>query len=79
MGSIYYSQSDRSLFLELLGVKEEDKKFFLEIYLPELMVYTDSTPLTPLEKAELLENTIGTAMKLLFAFVWQEAVIDLSG
>ena len=48
-------------------------------YLPELEAITDLHPLTTLEKAELLENTIGTVMKLLFAFVWQEAVIDLSG
>ena len=66
-------------FMDLLGVPVEEQHFFLEIYLPELMVHTDTFPLTVLEKAELLENTIGTVMKLLFAFVWQEAVIDLSG
>ena len=40
---------------------------------------TDNYRLTVLEKAELLENTVGTVMKLLFAFVWQEDVIDFSG
>ena len=48
-------------------------------FLPELEAITDLHPLTTLEKAELLENTLGTVMKLLFAFVWQEAVIDLNG
>ena len=48
-------------------------------FLPELVAITDLHPLTTLEKAELLENTLGTVMKLLFAFLWQEAVIDLNG
>ena len=62
-----------------MGVPEEEKEFFLLTYLPELEAITDLHPLTTLEKAELLENTLGTVMKLLFAFVWQEAVIDLNG
>ena len=57
----------------------EDQEFLLSVYLPVLMDVTDNYPLTVLEKAELLENTVGTVMKLLFAFVWQEDVIDLSG
>ena len=64
---------------DLLGVKEEEKEFFLLTFLPELVAITDLHPLTTLEKAELLENTLGTVMKLLFAFVWQEAVIDFNG
>ena len=64
---------------DLLGVPEEEKDFFLLTFLPELVAITDLHPLTTLQKAELLENTIGTVMKLLFAFVWQEAVIDLNG
>ena len=68
-----------STYPGLLGVKEEEQTFLMETYLPLLEEITDRYPLTTLEKAELLENTIGTAMKLLFAFVWQEAVIDLSG
>ena len=58
---------------------KEDQEFLLTVYLPLLTELTDTFPLTVLEKAELLENTVGTVMKLLFAFVWQEAVIDLSG
>ena len=48
-------------------------------FLPELEAITGRHPLTTLQKAELLENTLGTVIKLLFAFVWQEAVIDLNG
>ena len=57
----------------------EDQEFLLSVYLPMLRDVTDNYRLTVLEKAELLENTVGTVMKLLFAFVWQEAVIDLNG
>ena len=63
----------------LLGVKEEEQRFLLETYLPLLEEITDQYPLTTLEKAELLENTLGTVMKLLFAFLWQEDTIDLNG
>ena len=67
------------LLSDLLGVPEEEKEFFLLTYLPELEAITDLHPLTTLEKAELLENTAGTVMKLLFAFLWQEDTIDLNG
>ena len=63
----------------LLGVSQEEQSFLLETYLPLLREITDSYPLTTLEKAELLENTAGTVMKLLFAFLWQEDTIDLNG
>ena len=56
-----------------------DQTFLLETYLPQLQEITDNFPLTSLEKAELLENTVGTVMKLLFAFLWQEDVIDTGG
>ena len=71
--------SNDGILPDLLGVTKEDQEFLLTVYLPLLTELTDTFPLTVLEKAELLENTIGTAIKLLFAFVWQEAVIDLSG
>ena len=64
---------------DLLGVPEEEKEFFLLTFLPELEAITGRHPLTTLQKAELLENTLGTVIKLLFAFLWQEAVIDLDG
>ena len=40
---------------------------------------TQDVQLSVLEKAQLLENTLGTVTKLLFAFFWQEKVIDLGG
>ena len=40
---------------------------------------TQSVELSLVEKAQLLENPIGTVIKLFFAFLWQEKVIDLGG
>ena len=56
-------------FLDLLGVSPEDNKFFLEDYLPLLEAVNENVSITMLEKAELLENTAGTVLKLLSAFV----------
>ena len=58
---------------------EQDKAFFLEEYLPRLEVQTHNVSLTTLEKAEVLENTAGTLIKIFFAFFWQESIIDLGG
>ena len=55
------------------------REFFLSIYLPALDSVTDGSRLTSLQAAELTENTAGTVVKLLYAFLWQEAVIDLDG
>ena len=55
------------------------REFFLSLYLPALDSLTDESRLTSLQAAELTENTAGTVVKLLYAFLWQEAVIDLGG
>ena len=65
--------------MDLLGVSPEDKEFFLSAYLPALQNATENVSISVLEKAELLENTAGTVLKLFYAFVWQEEVIDLGG
>ena len=61
-------RSNDGILPDLLGVTKEDQEFLLTVYLPLLTELTDTFPLTVLEKAELLENTVGTVMKLLFAF-----------
>ena len=63
----------------MLGVEEEDKEFIFELYLPLLQENIGHIQLSILEKAELTENTIGSVIKLLYAFVWQEHVIDFGG
>ena len=64
-------------FMNLLGVHLEDQIFIFEEYLPLLEQYIGHINLTLLESAELNENTIGTVVKLLWAFVWQESIVDL--
>ena len=64
---------------DLLGVDVEDKDFIFELYLPLLQEKIGHIQLSVLEKAELTENTIGSVIKLLYAFLWQEHVIDFGG
>ena len=63
----------------MFGVDEEFRLFIFELYLPLLDEYIGHISLSILEKAELLENTIGTIIKFLYAFFWQESIIDLGG
>ena len=58
-----------------MGVGEKDKEFIFSTYLPVLEENIGHIELSLLEKAELSENTLGTVIKLLYAFVWQEGVI----
>ena len=58
-------------FLELFGVDEESRTFIFDHYLPKLDSKISHIQLSLLEKAELTENTIGSVMKLLYAFFWQ--------
>ena len=64
---------------ELLKVDEEIREFIFETYLPVLDENIGHIELSLVENAELSENTLGTVIKLLYAFVWQESVIDLGG
>ena len=48
-------------------------------YLPTLEQHISHIDLSLLEKAELTENTIGTVVKLLYAFFWQEDEINFGG
>jgi len=66
-------------FMDLLGVDDEMRNFIFGQYLPLLDEKIGHIELSLLEKAELFENTIGTVIKLLYGFVWQEEVIDFGG
>ena len=55
------------------------RNFIFGQYLPLLDEKIGHIELSLLEKAELFENTIGTVIKLLYGFVWQEEVIDFGG
>ena len=69
----------RYIVLDLLGVDDEMRNFIFGQYLPLLDEKIGHIELSLLEKAELFENTIGTVIKLLYGFVWQEEVIDFGG
>ena len=58
---------------------EETRDFIFETYLPLLDLNIGHIHLSILENAELSENTLGTVIKLLYAFLWQESIIDLGG
>ena len=77
--NINFSILSENCCKDLFGVSDQDKDFFLEHYLPQLEVQTHNVSLTTLEKAEVLENTAGTLIKIFFAFFWQESIIDLGG
>ena len=64
--------------MNLLGVQVEDQRFIFDEYLPLLQQYIGHIQLTGLEQAELNENVIGTVVKLLWAFIWQESIVDLA-
>ena len=65
--------------MDLFGLNPEEKKFIFELYLPLLEEHIGHIDLTLEESAELFENTMGTVIKLLYAFFWQESIIDLGG
>lgn len=64
--------------LDLFGILPEDRSFLLDHYLPAIR--KASTHYLGLrDRLELLRNMVTTVGKLLYAFVWQENVIDFHG
>ncbi len=49
----------------------EDAEFCVETFLPEIESATESIELSEAEREELLGAMLGTAVKLLYAFLWQ--------
>ena len=60
-------------------MEEFEKAFVFDKYLPTLEQHISHIELSLVEKAELTENTIGTVIKLLYAFFWQEDEINFGG
>jgi len=65
--------------LDLLGVSEEDHHFLQIDFLPAIRNASSHHYLGLRDRLELGRNTFATALKLLYAFVWQEDVIDFGG
>jgi hypothetical protein len=54
---------------------EDLRQFCLIDYLAEVRLATSHIELSVAEKGKIEGNTIGTVLKLLYAFVWQEEVL----
>ncbi|KAF2365485.1 hypothetical protein FHG87_003769, partial [Trinorchestia longiramus] len=57
------------------GLPDEFLTFIQNDYLPELRNLTSTLKLSIVEETKFLENLIGTLVKLVYAFVWQEQVL----
>ena len=60
------------IFLDLFTVDASTQDFFLNHYIPEFRNATVDLHLDLDQKSSLLKNTVGTLIKLFYAFVWQE-------
>jgi len=57
---------------------EELRQFCLVDFMQEVRVATSHIQLSLAEKGQIEGNTIGTVLKLLYAFLWQEEVLVAS-
>jgi len=65
--------------METFGVTPEDQVFVMDAFLPAIRIASSHHYLGLTDRLELLTNTLFTVAKLLYAFVWQEDVIDFGG
>jgi len=63
------------LLMDAFNLPEDARTFILEEYLPEIRNSTADIQLGLIEKPRLQLNTLGTLMKLMYAFLWQEYVL----
>jgi hypothetical protein len=59
----------------IFSMPEELRQFCLVDYLAEVRAATSHIELSLAEKVKIEGNTIGTALKLVYAFLWQEEVL----
>jgi hypothetical protein len=62
------------LAMSLFGLSPQAQAFLVDSYVPTIRGAMANLHLTLKEKAVLSEKFVGTVLKLLFAFVWQEGV-----
>jgi len=67
------------VFLDLLAVSEEDREFATLHFLPAIREASSGHYLGLRDRLVLLRDTLATVIKLFYAFVWQEKVIDFGG
>jgi len=54
---------------------EDLRQFCLVDFMAEIRTNTKHIELSSSEKADLMGNVLGTVVKLVYAFVWQEEVL----
>ena len=65
------------IIMGLFSIDVDTQDFFINHFLPELRNATADFHLDLDQKATLLKNTAGTVIKVMYAFVWQESILDL--
>jgi len=63
------------LAMSVFGISHLDQKFLMQTYLPALRGALAGVPMTFEERAALVPKMLGTLMKLLYAFIWQEHLV----
>jgi len=58
--------------MDAFNLPEDARAFIFDVYLPEIRVGTADVSLGFLEHAQFQLNTVGTLIKLIYAFLWQE-------
>jgi len=67
------------IFLDLLAVSDEDREFTTVHFFPAIREASSQHYLGLRDRLVLLQDTLATVVKLFYAFVWQEKVIDFNG
>merc|ERR1712172_157936 len=67
------------VFLDLLAVSEEDREFTTLHFLPAIREASSEHYLGLRDRLVLWRDTLATVVKLFYAFIWQEKVIDFGG
>ena len=63
----------------IFGVPEDHINFIMKQYLPELREAGEGFDLAILKKTVLVEDTVGSVIKLVYALLWQEEVFAQDG
>merc|ERR1740131_859029 len=60
------------VLMDAFSLPNETRAFVFDVYLPEIRAGTTDVSLGFLEHAQFQLNTVGTLVKLIYAFLWQE-------
>ncbi|KAF2367512.1 hypothetical protein FHG87_001742, partial [Trinorchestia longiramus] len=66
------------ILADMFNLPGDFREFLLDHYVPEIRRVTSDVHLSPPEHATFFFNTVGSTMKLVYAFLWQERVLTRS-